>query len=251
MPSALLVEDEPLARASLREQLGLLWPELAIVGEADDGAQGLTLFDALRPDIVFIDIRLPVLGGIELAQAIGARAHLVFVTAADEHALRAFEQGAVDYLLKPLQTARLATTVQRLRERLASAPPDLGALLNSLRAAPVAAVAKPAPLRWLQVGQGDELRLVTVGDVLFFRAETKYTQVVTRERSWWIRLSLKELLEQLDPEQFWQIHRGAIVNLAHVERVERNALGHMHIELKRHDERLAVSQSFQPRFKQM
>lgn len=248
MPSALLVEDEPLARASLREQLGLLWPELAIVGEAEDGAQGLTLFNALRPAIVFIDIRLPVLGGIELAQAIATRAHLVFVTAADEHALRAFEQGAVDYLLKPLQTARLATTVQRLRERLASAPPDLGVLLNSLRAAPVE---RAAPLRWLQVGQGDELRLVTVGDVLFFRAETKYTQVVTRERSWWIRLSLKELLEQLDPEQFWQIHRNAIVNLAHVERVERNALGHVHVELKRHDERLAVSQTFQSRFKQM
>lgn len=248
MPSALLVEDEPLARAALREQLGLLWPELEIVGAAEDGAQGLTLFNALRPDIVFLDIRLPVLGGIELAQAIAARAHLVFVTAADEHALRAFEQGAVDYLLKPLQTARLATTVQRLRERLASVPPDLGALLSSLRAAPSS---KPAPLRWLQVGQGDELRLVTVGDVLFFRAEAKYTQVVTRERGWWIRLSLKELLEQLDPEQFWQIHRGAIVNLAHVERVERNALGHMHIELKRHDERLAVSQTFQPRFRQM
>lgn len=249
MPTAVLIEDEALPRADLREQLGRLWPELDIVGEAEDGLQGLALVNARRPDIAFVDIRLPGMSGIELAQAIGRQVHLVFVTALDEHALKAFEQGAIDYLLKPLQPARLAQTVQRLQQRLMLAPPDLSGLLKSLQAG--TAVGPAQPLRWLQVGQGDQLRLVTVGDVLFFRAETKYTQVVTGGGSWWVRLSLKELLERLDGQQFWQVHRNAIVNLAHVDWVERSALGHMHIHLKSHPERLGVSQSFQARFKQM
>lgn len=249
MPTAVLIEDEALPRADLREQLGRLWPELDIVGEAEDGLQGLALVNAQRPDIAFVDIRLPGMSGIELAQAIGRQVHLVFVTALDEHALKAFEQGAVDYLLKPLQPVRLAQTVERLQQRLLLAPPDLTGLLRSLQAGAAAAPAQP--LRWLQVGQGAQLRLITVGDVLFFRAETKYTQVVTAAGSWWVRLSLKDLGAQLDGEQFWQIHRNAIVNLAHVDWVERNALGHMHIHLKNHPERLSVSQSFQARFKQM
>jgi DNA-binding LytR/AlgR family response regulator len=248
-PTAVLIEDEPLPRADLREQLALLWPELRIVGEAEDGRQGLALVSAQRPDIAFVDIRLPGLSGIELAQAIGSRLHLVFVTALDQHALQAFEQGAVDYLLKPLQAGRLAQTVQRLQLRLTQAPPDLSGLLRSLQAARSADAAQP--LRLLQVGQGDQLRLITVGDVLFFRAETKYTQVVTATGSWWVRPSLKELGAQLDGDQFWQVHRNAIVNLAHIDWVERNALGHMHIHLKNHPERLGVSQSFQARFRQM
>lgn len=252
MPTAVLIEDEALPRAGLRERLGQLWPELRIVGEAEDGLQGLALVHAQRPDIAFVDIRLPGLGGLELAQAVGSALHLVFVTAYDQHALKAFEQGAVDYLLKPLQPVRLAQTVQRLRQRLQSAPPDLTRLLQQLQS-PQADVepARAEPLRWLQVGQGEHLRLVTVADVLFFRAETKYTQVVTRTGTWWIRLSLKELLAQLDPQQFWQVHRNAIVNLAQVDWVERSALGRMLIHLKEHDDTLSVSQSFQARFRQM
>lgn len=249
MPTAVLIEDEALPRADLREQLARLWPELDIVGEAEDGLQGLALVNARRPDIAFVDIRLPGMSGIELAQAIGRQVHLVFVTALDEHALKAFEQGAVDYLLKPLQPVRLAQTVERLQQRLMRAPPDLGGLLRSLQAGATAGPAQP--LRWLQVGQGEQLRLITVGDVLFFRAETKYTQVVTATGNWWVRLSLKDLGAQLDGDQFWQIHRNAIVNLAHVDWVERNALGHMSIHLKQHAETLSVSQSFQARFKQM
>ncbi|MFG6461372.1 LytR/AlgR family response regulator transcription factor [Roseateles sp. DXS20W] len=249
MPTAVLIEDEALPRADLREQLGRLWPELDIVGEAEDGLQGLALVNARRPDIAFVDIRLPGMSGIELAQAIGRQVHLVFVTALDEHALKAFEQGAVDYLLKPLQPARLAQTVQRLQQRLVLAPPDLSGLLRSLQAGATAGPAQP--LRWLQVGQGEQLRLITVGDVLYFRAETKYTQVVTATGSWWVRLSLKDLGAQLDGDQFWQVHRNAIVNLAHIDWVERNALGHMSIHLKHHAQTLSVSQSFQARFRQM
>jgi DNA-binding LytR/AlgR family response regulator len=252
MPTAVLIEDETLPRADLREQLGRLWPELDIVGEADDGLQGLALVNAKRPDVAFVDIRLPGMNGIELAQAIGRRVHLIFVTALDEHALKAFEQGAVDYLLKPLQPARLARTVERLQQRLMLAPPDLSGLLRVLQAtAGGADTGKSQPLRWLQLGQGEQLRLVTVSDVLFFRAETKYTQVVTPAGNWWVRLSLKNLGAQLDGQQFWQVHRNAIVNLAHVDWVERNALGQMSIHLKNHPETLSVSQSFQARFKQM
>ncbi len=252
MPAAVLIEDEALPRADLRERLARLWPELDIVGEAGDGLDGLALVNALQPSIAFVDVRLPGMDGIELARAIGHQVHIVFVTAFDEHALAAFEQGAVDYLLKPLQPARLAQTVQRLQQRLAMAPPDLSSLLRALQAA--AANGSPTavqPLRWLQVGQGEQLRLITVGDVLFFRAESKYTQVVTANGCWWVRLSLKELAAQLDDLQFWQVHRNTIVNLGHVDWVERTALGHMTVHLKNHPERLRVSQSFQARFKQM
>lgn len=252
MPTAVLIEDEALPRADLRERLAQLWPELHIVGEAEDGPQGLALLHAQRPDVAFVDIRLPGLSGLELAQAVRGAMHLVFVTAYDQHALKAFEQGAVDYLLKPLQPARLAQTVQRLRDRLPSVPPDLSRLLAQLQrpvAEPVSARAEP--LRWLQVGQGEHLRLVTVADVLFFRAETKHTQVVTTAGVWWIRLSLKELAAQLDPQQFWQVHRNAIVNLAHVDWVERSPLGRMRIHLKQHADILSVSQSYQARFRQM
>lgn len=249
MPSAVLIEDEALPRAMLREQLGLLWPELQVVGEAADGAQGLALVNAVKPDIAFVDIRLPSLSGIELARAIGRQAHLVFVTAMEQHALQAFEQGAIDYVLKPLQPARLALTVQRLQARLLQAPPDLSHWLRQMQQPVVEKTAQV--LRWLQVGQGEKLRLLTVGDVLFFRAEAKYTQVQSRDGVWWIRLSLKELVEQLDGEQFWQVHRNTIVNLAHIDWVERNALGHVRIHLKGHGETLAVSQSYQARFRQM
>ncbi len=252
MPTAVLIEDEALPRADLRERLAQLWPELHIVGEAEDGPQGLALLHAQRPDVAFVDIRLPGLSGLELAQAVLGAMHLVFVTAYDQHALKAFEQGAVDYLLKPLQPARLAQTVQRLRDRLPSVPPDLSRLLAQLQR-PVAEPmsARTEPLRWLQVGQGEHLRLVTVADVLFFRAETKHTQVVTTAGVWWIRLSLKELAAQLDPQQFWQVHRNAIVNLAHVDWVERSPLGRMRIHLKQHADILSVSQSYQARFRQM
>jgi len=246
MPTAILVEDEPLPRAELREQLQRLWPELELLGEAVDGPSGLALFQQVRPDIVFLDIRLPGMTGIELAQVIGLRAHLAFVTAMDAHALEAFEHGAIDYVLKPVQLSRLATTVDRLRQRVLQPPRDLKRALDALGEAGAS-----GPLRWLRVGEGDALRLVTVGDVLFFRAEAKYTQVVTAAGQWWIRPSLRELAEQLDPEQFWQIHRGTLVNLAHVDWVERTAMGHVRVHLKGHADVLPVSQTFQARFRQM
>lgn len=245
MPRALLIEDEALPRAALREQLALLWHEL-VLDEAPDGQQGLAQFEQHRPELVFLDIRLPVLDGLALARLLSGRAHLVFVTAYEQHALQAFEHGAVDYLLKPLQVERLAQTVQRLRERLRQAPPDLGAVLDRLARPPAA-----QPLRWLQVGEGEALRLLTVAEVLYFQSDSKYTQVVAQGGEAWIRTSLKDLLAQLDPQQFWQVHRGSVVNLSHVDWVERHGLGQMRIHLRDHPRTLAVSQSFQGKFRQM
>ena len=246
-PRALLVEDEPYPRAQLKEFLATLWPEMQVVGEAADGPQGLTLFETLRPDVVFIDIQLPGFSGLELARLIHGRAHLAFVTALDAHAITAFEHGAVDYILKPVALERLAHTVSRLKARLSAPPPDLSQLLQQL--AQNQPGSAPAPLRWLQVGDGQQLRLIMVADVLYFESDTKYTRVVTRDGDALIRTSVRELLGQLDADQFWQVHRSTIVNLAAVQSVHREALGRTAITLKGRTERLTVSQTFQSRFK--
>ncbi|MCE4556707.1 LytR/AlgR family response regulator transcription factor [Roseateles cellulosilyticus] len=250
-PTALLIEDEALPRQRLREGLATLWPQLQVVAEAEDGDQGLALALDLRPDILFVDIRLPGLDGLSLARRLKGLAHIVFVTAYDAHALQAFEHGAIDYLLKPLDDARLGETVQRLRQRLQWPPAQLANWLQQwtppvLDAAPVAAT----PLRWLQASQGERLHLVMVADVTHFRSDNKYTCAVTAEGEFLLRLSLRELLAQLDPGQFWQIHRAVVVNLAHVARVDRRLTG-MEVLLKGSDTRLPVSQSFQSRFKPM
>lgn len=254
-PTAVLIEDEALPRQRLREGLAEAWPQLELLGEAEDGEQGLAMVLDLRPDIVFVDIRLPGLDGLALARQIKGLCHVVFITAYDAHAVAAFEQGAVDYLLKPLSGERLNETVQRLQQRLLWPPADVARWLQQWT--PPAPVAPPpavdgggAPLRWLQASQGDRLHLVMVADVTHFRSDNKYTCAVTREGEFLLRLSLRELLAQLDPGQFWQIHRAVVINLAQVARVDRK-LGSMEVLLKDGTTRLPVSQSFQPRFKPM
>jgi DNA-binding LytR/AlgR family response regulator len=258
-PTAILIEDEALPRQRLREGLAEAWPQLELLGEAEDGERGLALGLEQRPDIVFVDIRLPGLDGLSLAQRIKGLCHVVFVTAYDAHAVEAFEQGAIDYLLKPLAAARLRETVQRLQQRLLWPPADVARWLQQWTPpalgipAPQAAAAPDAPaapLRWLQASQGERLHLVMVADVSHFRSDNKYTCAVTREGEFLLRLSLRELLAQLDPEQFWQIHRAIVINLAQVARVERR-LGSMEVLLKDGTTRLPVSQSFQPLFKPM
>ena len=251
-PTALLIEDEALPRQRLREGLAELWPQLQVLAEAEDGDHGLALALELRPDIVFVDIRLPGLDGLQLARRIKGLCHVVFVTAYDAHAVTAFDQGAVDYLLKPLSTERLRETVQRLQQRLQLPPAELARWLQQWAPPelPAAPAAPAAPLRWLQASQGERLHLVMVADVSHFRSDNKYTCAVTAEGEFLQRLSLRELLAQLDPDQFWQIHRAVVVNLAQVARVERS-LGSMEVLLKDGRTRLPVSQSFQPRFKPM
>lgn len=259
-PTALLIEDEALPRQRLREGLADAWPELRLLGEAEDGERGLAMVLERRPDIVFVDIRLPGLDGLSLARRIKGLCHVVFVTAYDAHAVAAFEQGAIDYLLKPLSSERLQETVQRLQQRLQWPPADVARWLRQWApprfdppgpAVTATAPASPAaPLRWLQASQGERLHLVMVADVSHFRSDNKYTCAITHEGEFLLRLSLRELLAQLDPEQFWQIHRAVVVNLAQVARVERR-LGGMDVLLKDGKTTLPVSQTFQPRFKPM
>ncbi|GAP37861.1 LytR/AlgR family response regulator transcription factor [Piscinibacter sakaiensis] len=259
-PTALVAEDERTLRQHLVEQLAQLWPELQVVGEAENGVQALRLLDELNPQVVFLDIEMPGATGLEVARQASGRSHVVFVTAYDQHAVAAFDQGAVDYVLKPLSAARLFTAITRVKQRLAgSAPPArLDALLAGLSAqghpgAAGGAGLAPgrAPLRWINASVGQTLKLITVDEVQYFQADNKYTRVVTRDGEALIRKSLKELVEELDAQQFWQIHRGTLVNAMAVAGVSRDFRGRLLVKLKDRAETLQVSDSYAHLFKQM
>ncbi|MYN27104.1 LytR/AlgR family response regulator transcription factor [Duganella levis] len=242
MPVALIVEDEPLLMAELRDQLAALWPELTVVGHAENGVEAVSMLEALKPDVVFLDIQIPGLTGIEVARHVGEHAQIVFVTAYAEHAVQAFEAGAVDYIVKPVMAARLLQTVKRLKTR-STAPVPAG-VWQQLAPAPV------QHLKWIKASAGNTVRLVMVRDVQFFQSDGKYTRVVTSEGEALIRLPLKSLIEQLDPAQFTQIHRGAIVNLEAIDRIERDGTS-MEIRLKGRTDKLAVSDAYTRQFRQM
>lgn len=257
-PTALLAEDEATLRQHLLEQLGQVWPELKVVGEAENGVQALRLIDELQPSVVFLDIEMPGATGLEVARQVAGRCHVVFVTAYDQHAVAAFDQGAVDYVLKPVSAARLYTAVTRVKQRLVgSAPPArldpvLGALGNPAPAtAGAGGVGGRSPLRWINASVGQTLKLITVDEVLYFQADNKYTRVVTRDGEALIRKSLKELVEELDHQQFWQIHRGTLVNAMAVAGVSRDFRGRLLVKLKDRAETLQVSDSYAHLFKQM
>lgn len=252
---ALVADDERLLREQLKSRLAAVWPDLEIVGEARDGAEAVDQADALRPDVVFLDIRMPGLSGIEAAGEIvalpGWAGEIVFVTAYDEYAVAAFERGALDYLLKPVEAARLAQTAQRLKARLETkartddaALDDLLAKLNRLQRGLDAPAAPAQPLRWIQCTSGTTTRLIDVRDVLFFRSDEKYTRVQTKDQEGFIRTPIRELVPQLDPQQFWQIHRSTIVNLGAVAAVTRDDTGRQRVSIQGHPEVLEVSRSF-------
>jgi DNA-binding LytR/AlgR family response regulator len=247
MPTALIAEDEPMLRALLKARLTAAWPELEIVAEAGNGEEALALANEKRPDIAFLDIRMPIFSGLEVARELASRCHVVFVTAYDEYAVAAFDEGAIDYVLKPPMPEKIAKVVARLKSRLAQPPLDLTALLAKLAARDESA----GPLKWIRASLGASMRMISVDDVLYFRAEDKYTKVVTREGEALIRKPIKELYESLDPEAFWQIHRGSIVSLRAIERVDRDWRGEPVIVLKDRDEKLAVSRTFAHLFKAM
>jgi DNA-binding LytR/AlgR family response regulator len=244
---AVIAEDEATLRHELVEQLGQLWPELEIVGEAADGVQALRLLDERQPDVLFLDIEMPGATGLEVARQASGRCHVVFVTAYDQHAIAAFDQGAVDYVLKPVSAARLFTAVSRLKQRLGSPPARLDVALTAL-GGPTAA---RQPLRWINASVGQNLKLITVDEVSYFQADNKYTRVVTAEGEALIRKSLKELVEDLDPGQFWQIHRSTLVNAAAIAGVTRDFRGRMVVKLKARQETLLVSDSYTHLFRQM
>jgi len=246
MPTALIAEDEPMLRAQLKSRLADAWPELAIIAEAANGADALAMVEAHQPDIVFLDIRMPVKSGIDVARALEGRCHAVFVTAYDEYAVAAFDEGAVDYVLKPVSPERIAKVVARLKSRLASAPLDLSAVLARL-----AAREGGGFLKWIRASLGATMKLIDVGDVLYFQAEDKYTKVVTAAGDAHIKKPIKELFEELDPETFWQIHRATIVNLRAIARIERDWRDQPVISLRDRGEKLTVSRTFAHRFKAM
>jgi len=247
-PTALIAEDEPLMRERLKDKLAEVWPELLVVAEAEDGDQAVAQFNEHQPQIAFLDIRMPGRDGLEVAAAIGAYCHVVFITAYDQYALKAFEAGAVDYLMKPVETDRLAAMVERIERKLASPPIDLSALVAQLRST---MHGDAGHMKWVKAAVGKQVKLIPVTDVLYFQSDTKYTRVVLASGEALIRTPLKDLLSDLDPEQFWQVHRGTIVNLAAVSGVLREDAERQFILLKNRQEKLPISRQFTHLFKQM
>jgi DNA-binding LytR/AlgR family response regulator len=256
-PTALIADDEPLLRDALMTQLAQAWPELQVVAQARNGREAIRLFDEHRPDICFLDVHMPGLSGVDAARQIGRRAHLVFVTAHDQYAVEAFAQGALDYLLKPVEPARLAETVARLKERVAAARPAVNtdALLQQLAATLAQQAPAAAPLRWIRAQVGQNVRLIAVDDVDFVRSDAKYTIVAWRNEGQpaeaVVRIALKELLDQLDPDQFKQVHRSVIVNLRAISHVRRHENETAEIHLKGRKDVLPVSRSYLHLFRQM
>jgi DNA-binding LytR/AlgR family response regulator len=259
--TALIADDEPLLREALRRQLAEVWPELEIVAEARNGRDAVTLFDERHPDICFLDVHMPGLSGVDAANHIGRRAHLVFVTAYDHYAVQAFAQGALDYLLKPVEPARLADTVSRLKERLQSSRPAINTeqllrqLSEQLATLQSGGGARNEALRWIRAQAGKTVRLIAIDDVDYLRSDAKYTIVAWRDggkaAEAVVRTPLKELLERLDAEQFAQVHRSVVVNLRAISHVKRHDNETAEIHVKGRDEVLPVSRNYLHLFRQM
>jgi len=253
MPTAILADDERLMRDQLRMRLGQVWPELEIIGEAKNGDEAIALVDELKPDFTFLDIRMPGKTGMEAAAAIGGRSHVVFVTAYDAYAVEAFERGAVDYVLKPPEQERLKITAERLKERLARPAGDVNASVTAMLSQLAEKIATPKPkfLQWIQASIGQDLRMIPVEEILFFRSDEKYTCVQTEKFEALIRKPVRDLAEELDPSLFWQIHRATLVNVNAIEGVTRDIRGRHLVMIKGRPDKLEVSRSFLHLFKQM
>jgi DNA-binding LytR/AlgR family response regulator len=255
MPTALIADDEDLPRAELRRMLAAAWPELRIVAECEHGAAAVEAIDEHAPEVAFLDIRMPGLSGLDVARAASGRCHVVFTTAYDSHAVEAFDAGALDYLLKPIGAERLAQAVARLRERLQArtAAPELESLIDRLSAQlqQRAAGGGAQRLRWVSASVGDTIKMFGIDEVLFFQSDEKYTRVVTASDEAHVRKALKEIADGLDPEVFWQVHRGVIVRASDIARAQRDELGRITLHLKHHAEKLSVSQAYAWRFKPM
>jgi DNA-binding LytR/AlgR family response regulator len=254
--TALIADDEEGMRQQLRSRLHDAWPGLAIVAEAANGIEAVALAGQHQPDIVFLDIRMPGLSGIEAARLLFKRCHLVFVTAYDQYAIEAFEQGALDYLMKPVGGERLKTTCTRLQQLVGRQPGDIERQLTQLlaRHGPGASAgkdARPDYLRWIQAVVGANLRMISTREVLFFQADEKYTRVQTEQSEVLIRKPLKELADELDPDEFWRIHRSTLVRVDAIEDVTRDLRGRQMVRLRNCPQLLEVSRGHTHRFQQM
>jgi len=243
-----IAEDEPLLRKQLKELVAAAWPEAEIAQLAENGLQAIRALEDHSPEVMFLDIHMPEASGLEVAHHASGRCHVVFVTAYDQYAVAAFEEGAVDYVMKPLSLARIATAVKRVKDRLQSTPQNLSGLLAHLKEAPAR---KGIYLRWINASKGEDVQLITTDEIKYFQSDTKYTRVVASKREGLIRKSIKELVDELDPSTFWQVHRSTIVNLNAIESVSRDMNGHVILRLKDRSETLQVSQPYAHLFRQM
>lgn len=252
--TAMIADDEPLLREHLAAHLARLWPELQVVAQARNGREALALFDEHQPQLVFLDVHMPGLSGIDAARGLAGRAEIVFVTAFEQYALQAFEHGALDYLVKPIVEERLRETVQRVQARLGAAkqgPAPDDALLDRLAAALRQRQAPRPFLQWIKASVGNSLRLIPVAEVAYLRSDEKYTLVAWDGGEAVIRKTLRELADELDPEVFVQVHRSVIVNLHHVAQVVRGANETADVHLRGRSEKLPVSRSYLHWFRQM
>jgi len=247
-PTAIIAEDEPLLRGELTDALAMLWPELEILAQAEDGVQAIHALASHVPDVIFLDIQMPGMSGLDVARVASGKCHVVFVTAYDQYAVAAFDRGAVDYVMKPFSPARLAMAIARIRERMNSTPANLEGLLKIL-----AERSLPARqfLRWISVAQGRTVQLITIDQICYFKADNKYTVVVTAAAQSLINKPIKELADELDPDIFLQIHRGIVVNVNAIAAVHRDLRGRLEVRLKQRNETLQVSASFAHLFRQM
>jgi len=250
---AIIADDEKELRTYLRSLLSEVWPELTICGEAKNGREALQMVESLHPDVAFLDIRMPGFSGMEVAKRIADLTRTVFVTAYDQYAVEAFEKEAVDYLLKPVSKDRLMQTVQRLKNQLnfSSEPPARLAQVIEQVLSKLSGRGEANFLRWIKTQHKDSIRLIPVEEADYFKAEDKYTLVITKEGESLIKKSIKELAQELDPGQFWQIHRGIIVNVSRIDKVSRSLTGRGILKLKERPELLAVSRNYLYLFKQM
>lgn len=250
---AVIADDEAPLRFYLKKMLTDAWPELVVCGEAENGEEALALIELLKPDITFLDIRMPGLSGIEVAKKTAGQCLVVFVTAFDQYAVDAFEHEAIDYLLKPFSMERMAQTVERLQKRLHTKYSTSGEYREIMDRfiAGLELQSKRTYLKWIKTQHGDGIRMISIEDVYFFKADAKYTLVVTKKTEALIRKTIKELEEELDPEMFWRIHRGAIVNARFIAATTRSISGRYQLRFKDHPEVLTVSRPYAYLFKQM
>jgi DNA-binding LytR/AlgR family response regulator len=246
--NVLVAEDEPLMRERLLGMLATAWPEAQVVAAPENGFDAWDAWLEHEPQVVFLDIRMPGMSGLEVAERIGRRSHVVFVTAYDQYAVDAFDTGAVDYLLKPIQPGRLDKALARLREKLDTRPDDVSEVVQQVKAA--SPQAKREKLKWLKASVGKQIRLIDVDDVLFFQADSKYTRVVLADSEALVRIPLKDLVGGLDPSLFWQIHRGTLVNVNAIRAAERVDAERMQVLLRGSSEVLPVSRSFTHLFRE-
>ena len=247
-PTAVLAEDVPLLADELAELLRTLWPQLEIVARVTDGVAALHAIEEHAPDLAFLDIRMPLLSGLDVARRLAGSCHVVFITSYDTHALEAFEAGAIDYVLKPPTADRLLTTLARVKARLQQPAPDMRGALSRI---PPPAPAPRQHLQWINASRGAAVRLITVEEVLYFKSDQKFTMVVTADSEALIRKTIRELHEELDPLVFWQVHRSTIVNLHAIDSVIRDERGNLSLRLKNRPESLAVSEAHTHLFRQM